>query len=82
MVRLVRLRWQVGAAFTVWPVAIFHKHADIGEAIMAHEMVHWRDQRRWPGVWWLAYFALVPRYGMGRKHPMEREGYRVQDETR
>ena len=67
-------------AVTVWPLIFYEPHVWDDACVQVHERYHWMDQIRWLWVpWFVAYLALRPFYGGGRKHPLEKEAYRRQD---
>ena len=69
-------------AVTLWPFIIYEAAIEKDRAIQAHEEYHWNDQMRWLVVpWFIAYICLLPFYGGGRKHPMEKSAYAVQDQV-
>jgi len=68
-------------AVTIWPV-IFYEPPIVG-ATLVHERYHWKDQLRWLVLPWFAiYLVLLPFYGGGRKHPLERAAYKAEDAYR
>lgn len=76
--RLPRIR-----AITLWPF-IFLAPSVVGDkCIMAHEMHHWTEQRRYWVIPWFIVYLVIGIFYIGRpmdRHPMEREGYRIQRE--
>ena len=63
----------------MWPFIVVERDRET-RCVLAHERVHYEEQRRWLVVPWLiAYGLLGLRYGGGRRHPMERRAYAVQD---
>jgi len=67
-------------AVTLWPFIIYECLVADNPAIKAHEQYHWHDQKKWWVVpWFIAYICLLPFYGGGRKHPMEKSAYAIQD---
>ena len=68
-------------AVTVWPLIFYESHVWDDACVQIHERYHWRDQVRWLVLpWFVAYLTLRPFYGGGRRHPLEREAYRRQDD--
>jgi hypothetical protein len=66
-------------ATTIWPIIVYEREAWSNPAIRAHERYHWKDQMRWLVLpWFIAYLVLLPFYGGGRRHPLERKAYRIQ----
>ena len=67
-------------AVTIWPLIFYEPQVWDDACVQVHERYHWIDQIRWLWVpWFVAYLALRPFYGGGRRHPLEREAYRRQD---
>ena len=67
-------------AVTIFPFILYEAHVWDDACVRVHERYHWADQARWLVLPWLvAYLALQPFYGGGRRHPLEREAYRRQD---
>ena len=67
-------------AVTVWPLIFYEPHVWDDAGVQVHERYHWMDQIRWLWVpWFVAYLALRPFYGGGRRHPLEKEAYRRED---
>ena len=67
-------------AVTLWPFIIYKRGIEDDLALQAHEMYHFNEQKRWLLVpWFIAYICLLPFYGGGRKHPMEKPAYAIQD---
>ena len=79
----------------MWPFIIYHRRrmppmsSVVWGAIRAHELYHWKRQRRVGLLPWLGlYLALLVLHGAAywirlkpypvHLHPMEREGYRIQ----
>ena len=52
------------------------------EALLEHELVHVHQYNLLGPLFLLIYLPLVPFFGSGRNHPLERPGYRRQDEVR
>jgi len=70
-------------AVTLWPFIIYEHHIRQDISVQEHERYHWRDQMKWFVVpWFIAYICLLPFYGGGRKHPMEKPAYAIQDVIR
>ena len=70
-------------AVTLWPFIFYEEHIRLDEAVQAHERYHWKQQRNWLVVpWFLMYIFLLPFYGGGREHPMEKEAYALQDKIK
>ena len=68
-------------AVTVWPFIIYETEVWDNACVQIHERYHWIDQIRWLWVpWFAAYLVLSVFYGGGRRHPLEREAYRRQDQ--
>jgi len=78
-----RIRWPFPKhvhAVTLWPFIFYEAHVENDLAIQAHERYHWKDQMKWLVVpWFITYIGLLPFYGGGRKHPMEKAAYALQD---
>lgn len=67
-------------AVTLWPVIFYEPQVWDDPCVQTHERYHWKDQIRWLVVpWLLAYIALRPFYGGGRRHPLERHAYAIED---
>ena len=67
-------------AVTVWPLIFYEPQVWDDACVQRHERYHWLDQIRWLVLPWLAvYLLLLPLYGGGRKHPLERKAYRLQE---
>ncbi len=78
--KLGTLRLNFGSAITLWPLGVFYRYKT--PSIKAHEEVHWAEQRRCGGLpWFVAYLLLLPFFGGGRKHPMEKWAYHVETIT-
>lgn len=70
-------------AVTLWPLGIFVKEsAKDRPGLREHELVHWGHQSKWGPLYYLAYGALLPFFGGGRRHPLERAAYAVEDKLR
>ena len=77
-----KLRWPFHhqAAVTLWPFGIWMTMRGYGRAgVVEHEEHHWKWQKRTLGLWYVAYLALWPIYRGGRRHPLERAAYAIQD---
>lgn len=71
------------AAMTLWPIGIFTKK-NATPCVIAHEQVHWKEQRNSFGLWYIPYAVIwlllfvknrrIPWY----EHPMEYDGYMTQ----
>ena len=69
-------------AVTIWPFIIYEHQVRHDLSVQAHERYHWNEQKAWLVVpWFIAYICLLPFYGGGRRHPMEKEAYKIQDIT-
>ena len=67
-------------AITLWPF-ILYKNRAMKELYHEHEMYHWNQALKFGVIpWYIAYVVLLPFYGGGRSHPLEREAYRISDE--
>ena len=67
-------------AITLFPFIFTREGAEEDPALAAHELHHWYEIKRGGVViWYLAYLLLLPVYGGGRNHPMEKMAYSVQD---
>jgi len=67
-------------AVTLWPFIIYEHQVRHDPSVQAHERYHWIDQMHWFVIpWFLIYVVLLPFYGGGRKHPMEKAAYALQD---
>ena len=68
------------AAITLWPF-IFYRRLPAHEALRAHELYHWDQARRFFVIpWYICYILLLIIYRTGgRRHPMERRAYQIQD---
>jgi len=70
-------------AVTLWPFIIYEHSVRHDPAIQAHERYHWKDQMRWLVIpWFIVYLTLSLFYGGGRKHPLEKPAYAIQDSIR
>ena len=69
------------AAITLWPFIVY-RQGHRTPALEAHERYHWDQALRW-GIlpWYALYVALLPFYGGGRNHPLERGAYAVADKV-
>ena len=80
-----KIRWpfpEYVHAVTLWPFIIYENWTKDDQALQAHEEYHWHDQMKWLVVpWFIAYICLLPFYGGGRNHPMEKPAYAVQDQV-
>ena len=67
-------------AVTIWPFIFYEHQVRYDEGVLAHERYHWKDQMKWLVIpWFIVYLSLSPFYGGGRKHPLERKAYKLQD---
>ena len=66
-------------AITLWPFIFVRRDVEYTEALQAHEEYHWNEARKCPPAWYLAYLVLLPFYGGGRNHPLEKGAYRESD---
>ena len=67
-------------AVTLWPFIFYEHEVRQDKGVQVHERYHLRDQRKWLVIpWFIAYIALLPFYGGGREHPLERLAYELQD---
>ena len=67
------------AAITLWPFVVYRRGHETDYALRQHELYHWQEALRWGVVpWYLTYIALLPFYGGGKNHPLEREAYALQ----
>ena len=67
------------AAITLFPFVVW-RQGHRTPALEAHERYHWDQALRWGIVpFYLVYLALLPFYGGGRNHPLERKAYEIQD---
>lgn len=70
-------------AMTVWPFILYTPAVRANVCVQAHEMLHWKQQRRWWVVPWLLYYVWL-QFARGywkrpaNEHPLEREGYQLQ----
>ena len=66
-------------AITLFPCIFMRADYRHYEPIVQHEQYHWRQALRW-GVWpwYLTYLVLLPFYGGGFKHPLEKPAYELQ----
>ena len=70
------------SAITLWPFIVYRAGRQT-PAIEAHELYHWNQAFRWGVILWYAvYLALLPFYGGGRNHPLERPAYAVEDKIK
>ena len=70
-------------ATTIGYVAIFwDSTACQEEAVLEHELVHVHQYNLLGPLFLLIYLPLVPFFGSGRNHPLERPGYQREDEVR
>ena len=66
----------------LWPV-ILYRQGWRSPCVEEHERYHWRDIRRWGVIpWYAVYLVLLPVFGGGRRHPLERNAYRVEQQCR
>lgn len=83
IIRINKLGWpypEWAHATTIWPF-IFVERDNETPCLIVHEYNHLRTQLKW-GVlpWFLVYAILLPFYGGGRRHPLEKPAYAEQDE--
>jgi len=70
-------------AVTIWPFIIYEHSVRHDLAIQAHERYHLNEQRKWLVIpWFIVYVSLSLFYGGGRKHPLEKPAYAIQDDIR
>lgn len=71
------------AAITIWPF-IFVREGTITAGVLAHEKVHYQEQKHCLVIpWLLAYIILMPFYMFSTdpwQHPMERFAVKIQKE--
>ena len=68
-------------AVTVWPFIFYETQVWDNPCVQIHERYHWLDQIRWLLLpWFTVYLVLSLFYGGGRRHPLEKEAYRRQQE--
>ena len=69
-------------AVSIWPFIFYEWWVRDNLAIQAHERYHWNEQKNWFVLpWFIAYVCLFPFYGGGRRHPMEKQAYVIQDKV-
>lgn len=75
-------RWPLKkvAAITLWPFVVYREGYKT-PALEAHELYHWWQALAW-GVlpFYVVYIALLPFYGSGKNHPLERGAYKIEAE--
>ena len=81
-VSVPRLWGNVGA-ITLWPFIFYRKDQRGRPELRAHEEHHWQTALKY-GVlpWYIAYLILLPLYGGGSRHPLERAAYAEEDRVR
>lgn len=79
---LPKLPGRIGA-ITLWPFIVYRQGQEKRPELHAHEMHHWNTALRC-GIlpWYLAYLLLLPFFGGGRNHPLERPAYEEEERVR
>ena len=80
-VEVTGFRWlpaNIGA-ITLWPF-IAYRDAEPSARLRRHEHYHWHHALRY-GVlpWYVFYVALLPFYGGGERHPLEKPAYEAEE---
>ena len=71
---------RVSVAITLFPFVFTKKGWENDPGLKAHEEYHFQEMLRWGVIpWYIRYISLMPKYGGGRRHPMEIPAYELQD---
>lgn len=79
----IEIVWPFKGNLCIWPFIFYSKKGVGDKCVRVHEEYHWHEQRKGYVIPWLiVYGLLIPRYGMGRRHPLEKAAYRAEDACR